>query len=177
MANVFPHKGKFISIKIGKTEQIKIQNLVLRLLKLKDLNQLRDRFEGVRFHTQFSRKVRGIVAIEKVLGVKIMNWDIRGIKDLSNNYQIGDRSFVIETIEYGQWPIIIPKKFETLILSIAKGEDTIWVVGSATLDAIKNDVRAVTKISPIVDSNHLVELSDISNFSKFNSPSELLINS
>jgi hypothetical protein len=177
MANVFPHKENFISIRIGKMEQIKIQNLALRLLRLKDLNQLRDRFEGVRFYSQFSRKVRGLIALEKVLGVKIMNWDILNVKALNRAYPIGNKLFMIETTEYGTWPIIIPKEFENIILTISKGEDTIWVVGSASFDSIRDNIKAVTKTSPIIDSNHLGELSSISNFSKFNSPSELLINS
>lgn len=173
--NVFPYRERFRSIKIQRTEEVRIQQLVLRLLKLKDLNKLRDRFEGVRFYERLRKDIKGLIAVERILGVRLMNWDMGRAGDLELPFDIGGKTFHVKTIEYGQWPIVLPSGFENIILNITKGTDTIWVVGTASRESIKNSIRPAVAQSPLAHAIG-VELLSITCFVGFPASNEVVLN-
>lgn len=173
--NVFPYRGRFRSIKIQRTEEIRIQQLVLRLLKLKDLNKLRDRFEGVRFYERLRKDIKGLLAVERLLGVRLMNWDIESASDLDLPIEIGGKAYHVRTVEYGQWPIVLPSSFQNIILNITKGSDTVWVVGTATSESVRDNIRPAVSKNPLATVSG-VELLSITNFVGFPTSNEVVLN-
>lgn len=78
--SIMKFKENHTKIKINKFEIVKIQEAVLHVLKLKDLNKLRDKFDGVVYYEKFLRDTICEIAIEKLLKKKIIDWESKKIK-------------------------------------------------------------------------------------------------
>lgn len=64
-AEVLTNRERFVEVKLTYAEINRIQITVLNALNLKNLNELRDKFEGIAFYEEFSREIFGAIAIEK----------------------------------------------------------------------------------------------------------------
>ena len=62
-------------VKILQKQKADCVNLVLKKLKLKNVNELRDKFEGVKFYENYFQQFKCILALESVLNKKIIDWE------------------------------------------------------------------------------------------------------
>ena len=72
---VLKHRKRFIDIGISLEELKQIQDSVLFSLGLSNLNELRDKLEGVAFYNKFSKRILSALALQKYLGIEIIDWD------------------------------------------------------------------------------------------------------
>lgn len=78
----------------------------------------------------------GELALEYLLGIKIVDWTIGKSKDYHNpdipGYKVG-----IKTVEYGKFPIVFKKNFYPQIICVVKkDEKAVYVCGLAEVDVL-----------------------------------------
>ncbi|MCU0350618.1 MAG: hypothetical protein MUF43_07290 [Flavobacterium sp.] len=152
LKEVFVHKSNFKAIKISHSDKRKIQETALSLLNLKDLNQLRDRFEGALFYKRFTRELMAEIALEKYLSCEFIDWDAKGkIKDYPNEIKVKNIEIKITPFDFGEYPILIdenPQKPE--IFCIKKAEDTIYICGIATKKILLENQKKLNGIPMVL---------------------------
>lgn len=72
---VLSNRDKFTNVQIARTDIVRIQQVVLNTLNLKNINELRDMYEGMAFYNNFLKRIKGLIALEKVLEKKLIDWD------------------------------------------------------------------------------------------------------
>lgn len=146
LKEILVYKSNFKQVKINKFTILTIQEIALNLLKLKDLNQLRDKYEGAAFLKRLLKEVMSIVAIEKILEMKFLNWDLRKkIKDYPFEIRLNDQKIGINIFEFGEYPIFIDEAEERpMIFCFLKGQDTIVICGYATKDVILRNKKEIS---------------------------------
>ena len=72
--HIISERSNFINIVLNYKDIKNLEGSVLKTLQLKNTFQLNDRLDGVSFFKKFSRKVSGVIAIEKLLNIKFLDW-------------------------------------------------------------------------------------------------------
>lgn len=72
---VLPFKSSFRQIALNRREISLLENLVIRYLKVKDLNELRDRFEGQAFLDNFLQKSVPLIGLQKYLKTDLIDFE------------------------------------------------------------------------------------------------------
>lgn len=122
-------KMDIVSIKLGIQDINLIKKCVLISLKIKSENELRDKFEGVAFYQNFHRKILGIIALEKKLKLKLVDWDTIEPKDYSPTINLFGKQVYVQTTDFGELPQIKTDLNYPIIFTIKKDERTIWIIG------------------------------------------------
>jgi hypothetical protein len=136
---VLSKREQFNNIKLGYKDTSNIKKIVLKSLNLKTMFELRDRYEGEAFLKSFSSKIKGVIALEKVLEVNIIDWDNLIPKDYTPRLdKIGLKIDVI-TSEDGKFPIIERISKRPAIITNLIGIDNVWVCGYASVDVLNNN--------------------------------------
>lgn len=137
---VFRYKKNFSSIRIGYSDKSKIENVALKLLNVKDLNQLRDRFEGALFYKRFLRELSAEIAVERHLNKSFINWEAKSaIRDYPSMVEDKDLKIGITSFDFGEYPILIDEAIDLpQIFTIFKGNDTILICGYASIETLRN---------------------------------------
>ena len=136
---IFVHKNNFLQVKIGYSDKKKIQEATLTLLNLKDFNQLRDRYEGAMFYKRFTRELMSEIALEKLLGIKFINWEAKSkIRDFPNKLIYNNLNVGITPFDFAEYPVLIDEDVSIpQIFTLKKGEDVIYICGVATIEILK----------------------------------------
>lgn len=142
-----PYLNAFPRINIHKNYELKIQHRVLELLELKDMGQLRDKYEGERYYLTLLEKLAGIIALEKYLKIKLAD-----IETISKTYEpiiiINDIIIDIVIAPFGEFPLVDQNPNRPAIILLNKDNKTIYICGLATIDTlIKNLLRSKTTVS------------------------------
>lgn len=72
---VLPHKKLFKSVSINRRELSDLENFVIKYLKVKDLNELRDRFEGQTFLDNYLQKAVPLLGLQKYLKTDLVDFE------------------------------------------------------------------------------------------------------
>jgi len=67
------HLCNFRKINMYSRDTSLIQKKIVQLLKLNDLGELRDKYEGVAYFNKLSLKLYSIIALERYLGINILD--------------------------------------------------------------------------------------------------------
>lgn len=146
LKEILVHNSKFKQVKISSLTIKSIQEIAVELLNLKDLNQLRDKYEGAAFLKRLSKEIMSFVAIERILEIKLLNWELRKkTKDYPFEIEINDRKIGINIFEFGEYPVLIDEtENRPMIFCYLKGQDTIVVCGYASIDVILNNKKEIS---------------------------------
>lgn len=106
------HAGPFVitkkNIPIGTTLRLEIQKIAINHLGLKDIFQLRDRFEGQAYMDKLMLKVSSLAILEKDRGISLIDWAT--IKwDKKADYtliKINSITYRVIPFFYGSLPIV-----------------------------------------------------------------------
>lgn len=140
--NVLSKRDNFRYISLAHNEVKNVQKAVLDSLNLSNVNELRDRFEGVAFNEKFSLKVLGILALENFLKIELIDIPSIDPKTFEPSILIGDQKVNIIMSDYGELPIIDKINDTPAIVTIRKGDREVWICGFAdvaTLNKYQND--------------------------------------
>ena len=88
---------------------------------------------------RFTTGLLGEAAIEKLLGIDIIEWNI-GLSRNYNHPDIPNYKVGIKTVEYGKFPLIFKKSHDPEIICIVDSEieGKVYVLGLATVDVLRN---------------------------------------
>ncbi|MDQ1085629.1 hypothetical protein [Siphonobacter sp. SORGH_AS_1065] len=135
------YSDRFKTIKIGYSDKKKIEQTALKLLNLRDLNQLRDRFEGVLFYERFAKQLSCELALEKLLEIEFIDWEKKAtIRDYLPKIEIDNTLVNINTINFGEYPVLINENIEfPEIFCIYKKTGVVSICGLATVENLQNN--------------------------------------
>ena len=72
---VLPNKKKFQKVNVNRVELNFLESKVVEYFNVKNLTEVRDRFEGATFLNNFLEKALPIFVLEKYLKISIIDWD------------------------------------------------------------------------------------------------------
>ena len=134
---VTKYSDKFLRVKVDPDYILKIQKFVSDLVNVKarEEHHYRDnRSEIKRFTTGFV----GEAAIEKLLGIDIIDWNI-GYSGLFHHPDIPGYRVGVKTVEFGKFPVIFKDNpYPQIICIKSKAHDNlIFVCGIATIEVLR----------------------------------------
>jgi hypothetical protein len=118
---------------------IKIQETVLNSLKLNNINELRDLYEGVAFIDKFSLKILSVIALETFLKLELIDWSAVNPKTYTPSIIISDKKINIIMSDYGEFPVIDKISDTPAIITIKKGTKDVWICGYADVETLNNN--------------------------------------
>ena len=75
----FKHIGEYMrlypQVRVTRTNQVLIQNSVMKHLGLTNLNHMRDRYEGQAFFDKTMKNVGGLCSLQKYLKLDTLDFD------------------------------------------------------------------------------------------------------
>lgn len=140
--HILKNNSKFKVVNLNYSDNKNITNTVLETLKLTNINQLRDKYEGVSFYENFTNKISGVIAIEKLLNVEIIDWKNVSAKNYIPKINIDNKEVDIITASDRDFPVINIVNDKPAIICLRPQEKFIWVCGFAdkhTLNEFQND--------------------------------------
>ncbi|WP_411894101.1 hypothetical protein [Winogradskyella sp. A2] len=158
------HTGEFLrqypQIRLSMKEEFAVRDSVLNSLGLKNLNQLRDRYEGQTFLDKTLKNYGGLVACQKHLNIKITTIDELNIKDFKPQIQGKNGIYDIKVFDFGSLPVL---EFTTIrnpiIFVIQKDKSTFSICGYGDKEMILNNL--------VDSSNETVNSVNLKNFIGF----------
>lgn len=133
---VLSNRDKFLYESLTYKDLKKIQECVMDSLELNNLNELRDRYDGVAFIEKFSLKIFGIMALEKQLKIELIDWEKISPKDYVPKLTISGKKVNVIMSEYGEFPVIEKVNKKPAIIVIKKDRKDIWICGYADVKTL-----------------------------------------
>jgi hypothetical protein len=123
-----------------------IKEIILKEQKLKNLNELRDKFEGVAYYETTHKKMAGVIALEKLFRIKFINWEIIKPKTYKPIIEILGKEYFVITTDFGTMPNIPKENKLPIILTVAKEEKVIWIIGLLPQNKLSDSSNFLTYI-------------------------------
>ena len=136
---VLSQNRNFKNLSLNYSDIDKVEQIVISALNLNNVKDLRDRFEGLDFFNKFSLKVFGVIALEKTLKTKFINWDKINPKDYKATININGKTIIVITCNYGDFPLIDKAYKKPIIFCFKRDKKDIWICGVATKDILDNN--------------------------------------
>jgi len=162
---IVPYIKTFNFVKLNRDVEITTSTKVLKHLNLKNLNQLRDRYEGQAFFNKNMKKIGGLIACQKFMKMPVS--DIISI-DLNNfNPSITLNSTIIPLFifEYGQLPQLTENDLLSSKIFIIKKENLSYIIcGFASFNVIQNNLIISNKSKStfkFTGFNQLLQLNEL----------------
>lgn len=149
---ILSYREKFINVKIGYSDLNRIRLAVLKALNLKNINELRDRFEGVAFYENFSNKILGICAIEKLFEIELIDWSNIQPKRFIPKISLPEIDVDVVSCGNGKFPVINKINTKPAIITINMSDDYIWVCGLASAEVL-NRFQNDKLVGGVMNSN------------------------
>ena len=139
ISKVLSNRDSFLYETLTYQELIKIQDCVLASFGFTNLNELRDRFDGVAFIDKFSLKISGVMALEKKLKIEIIDWEKINPKNYTPKINIAGKKVDVIMSEYGDFPVIEKINKRPAIIIIKKDQKDIWICGYADVKILNEN--------------------------------------
>lgn len=139
IAKVLSNRDHFLYETLNYQDVIKIQECVMNSLGLTNINELRDRFDGVTFIDKFSLKISGVIALEKKLKIELIDWEKISPKNYLPKVTIAGKKVDVIMSEYGEFPVIEKISKKPAIIIIKKDNKDIWICGFADVETLNNN--------------------------------------
>ena len=168
------HTGEFLrqypQIRLSMKEEFAVRDSVMHSLGLKNLNQLRDRYEGQTFLDKTLKNYGGLVACQKHLNITVTTIDDLNIKDFKPQIEGKNALYDIKVFDFGALPVLELKSIiNPIIFVIQKDKTTFSICGYGDKDLV---------LKNLVDSNNetvnSVSLKNFIGFSDLNPIEEIL---
>jgi len=97
---ILPYRRSFYTISLQKRDIVYFENMAVKFLKVRDLNELRDKFEGQAFLNNLLQKALPITALQKYLKIEFYDFNnVQADKILS---EISINSRLINIVKFDQ---------------------------------------------------------------------------
>lgn len=161
------HTGEFLrqypQIRLSMKEEFAVRDSVLNSLGLKNLNQLRDRYEGQTFLDKTLKNYGGLVACQKHLKIPVTSIEELNIKDFKPQIKGKDSTYDIKVFEFGLLPALELKSINNpIVFIIQKDKSTFSICGYGNKDLVlKNLVDANNETVNSVSLKNFIGFSDL----------------
>lgn len=132
---VLSNKKKFQKVNINRNELNVLEKKVIDYFEVKNLTEVRDKFEGAMFLNNFLEKALPIFALEKYLKASIIDWDNIEISDFQNYIILGDKQIDIVFFK-NELPLINEKNKYPIIFFQSNDFKEINICGIADVDTL-----------------------------------------
>ena len=136
---VLSNRDNFLYESLNYNDLLKIQDSVLNSLGFKNLNELRDRYEGVAFINRFSLKISGVMALEKKLKKPMIDWDKVNPKNYIPKIVVSGKEINVVMCKYGEFPVIEKVNTSPAIITVRKDKKDIWICGFADVKTLNEN--------------------------------------
>lgn len=133
-------KDRFIAVKVTPSFNRKVQDTVLEILNLKNLNHLRDKFEGQAFFNKVSTFLFGMQVLENLLGQPIINWKKLKKKEFQSDLSLLELDVKVVIFKMGELPVIDAENQSPIIFILKRNDTSGWICGIANV-AVLNEVQ------------------------------------
>ena len=137
LSDVVSNISDYGIIQLNHRTKLRTEEIVLDSLGLSNLNQMRDRYEGVAFHDSFNRKIMALCALEQYMDIEPSDWNHINPKDFQPNLEYLSVGIDVIVSDYGQYPVINKKIERPAVVMIQKDNKTMWVCGFASKEVLK----------------------------------------
>lgn len=101
---VLPYNSRYITYNLSRADESKIISKTIESLGLTDLNQLRDRYEGIAFLENTMKRVVPLLILSKLLNIELISLRALQPKKLTQSISINQLEFEIKVFDYGTIP-------------------------------------------------------------------------
>jgi hypothetical protein len=173
---VIPFKQKFISVKVTSLFIEKVKETVLDQLSLKNLNHLRDKFEGVAFYEKVLNFLFGLSVLENHLLCSIIDWKNVKQKKLRSNLALLNLNVDVVTFRMGELPMLDKRSDRPVIFVLRRNEKNGWICGIASLKILNSTENQQELSSSGVNKQkvHFTNFDKLKLFSNLNELKSLL---
>jgi hypothetical protein len=170
---VLDHKKNFIPVKVSQAFIKKVQGAVLEMLNLKDLNQLRDKYEGVAFYNKVYTFLFGMQALETHLGIPLINWKKVMRKDFSADFSLAEFDVKISVFKMGELPVIESGNTAPVVFVLQKNDTTGWICGLALVEDLNDKANQKLYVSSKGESGEQASFIGFDKLKAFNNWTDL----
>ena len=136
---ILKYREKFKVINLNYNDIDSIKEVVLKALGLTNINQLRDKYEGVSFYQNFSSRISGVIALEKLLGINLIDWDNLSAKNYKPSLSINDIQVDVITASDRDFPVINTRNENPAIIVLRPQEKSLWICGYASTEILNHN--------------------------------------
>lgn len=141
---ILPFKSSFRKIEITRRELASLENLVVKHLNVRDLNKLRDKFEGQAFLDNFIQKALPIFGMEKYLKTNFIDFDNRRLDYIKSEIKVNNT--LINLIKFdNQLPLIDIANEQPYIFIYSSQNQILELCGFATAEDVKNNLKDIRR--------------------------------
>lgn len=133
---VLPNKKKFQKVNVNRVELNFLESKVVEYFNVKNLTEVRDRFEGATFLNNFLEKALPIFVLEKYLKISIIDWDNIDIKKIKDYILIGDKKVNLIFFK-DELPLINETNQNPIIFFQSNDFKEISICGYADIDVLE----------------------------------------
>lgn len=141
---LLPHKKTFQVINLTRRELVFLENLVIKYLNVRDLNELRDKFEGQAFMDNFLCKSVPIIGMEKFLKSTLIDFEKINPAQFRSEILIDEKVIDIVMFDFNL-PLININNDNPCIFVHSTEKTTLQLCGFASSETIKNNLQDVKK--------------------------------
>lgn len=102
--HINPRLKEFDKYELSRSHEYKVRDQVIKHFKLKDINQLRDKFEGVAFLEKTYKKAIALWITSKVLDTELIKLEDFETDSLKLNFFLNEINWEIVIFDYGDVP-------------------------------------------------------------------------
>jgi len=136
---ILKYREKFKVITLNYNDIDSIKEVVLKSLNLTNINQLRDKYEGVSFYQNFSNRISGVIALEKFLSINLIDWDNLTAKNYKPSLSVNDKEVDVITASDRDFPVINALSVNPAIIVLRPQEKSLWICGYATKEVLNSN--------------------------------------
>lgn len=146
--------------KIKHSEKTKVQDLAIKQLGVKNIYELKDRFEGHQFFDQILTKKYAEITLSRFFNEQI-NISLKTNNEHNLNINGVKKTGKIIGVPFDDYPIIPKGNYDCFIIAFVNlSIDEVWLIGYIDSSEITKLISS-NDISPIFSKNHLGKLKDL----------------
>jgi len=138
-----------------------LKRIVLKHLNVRDMNKLRDRFEGQKYLNSFLTKSFAELAFEKIIGKEIVSWEQKEEeKGYKPSLEIDGMTVDLITADFESYPLIPKSEYDIGIVVFVNIDtrDTI-VLGYADRQTLIANANT-SNLSPVFETSYFGHLKN-----------------
>ncbi|VFA41321.1 hypothetical protein [Chryseobacterium indologenes] len=141
---ILPFKKKFCKIELNSRELIFLENLVVKFLNVRDLNQLRDKFEGQAFLDNYIQKALPLMALQKYLKEDLIDFESISPAKIKSNIIIDN--ILVNIIQFGNHlPLVDTSQNMPCIFIHTTQKQVLEICGFISAEDVKNNISDIKR--------------------------------
>ncbi|MBL1220290.1 hypothetical protein JET18_05540 [Chryseobacterium sp. L7] len=139
---LLPYKQKFPIVNLTRRELVAFENLVVKYLNVRDLNELRDKFEGQAFMDNFLGKSIPIAALQKYLKFNLIDLEKINVARYNSKVSICGKTINIIMFDFNL-PLIDINNDNPYIFIYSTEYSMLQICGFASAETVRENLKDV----------------------------------